>query len=122
MIQAEALEALACGALVDEILGGRSSIEIDVWIHTFNISRGTLIDACGELIGEVEGRALGIFEMDTPMEIGGGVTLSDDDGDGAADRMTSAPDHGGHLMLAGPRAISPPVEARFTGRAVPPPG
>ena len=107
--------ALACEPIVDALLAGRASLSVDVGLTTLRIERETLLDACAEAFGSIEAYALGLFSLDTPLEIGGTVDVDVT----AAGSLTlrSGPDHGGHVLV-GPRALSPPVHATFAGTAL----
>lgn len=107
-----ASEALACEPIVEAVLDGGDSIELDVGFSTFRIERATLLDACAEAFGRIETYALGLFSLDTPLEIGGTVEV--ELMASTSPVLRSGADHGGHVLV-GPRALSPQVRATFAG-------
>ena len=111
-IAGRAASALVCAPLVDGILDGHTELAIDVGFYTSRIPRSALLDACEEAAATIEARALGLFSLDTPIEIGGTVDVQS--GTAGALELRSGPDHGGHVLI-GPHALSPPVAATFVG-------
>ena len=110
-----ATSGLACGPIVDALLDGRASIDVGVSLLTIRIERATLLAACAEAFSRLETYALGLFSLDTPLEIGGTVDVDFTVSSEAA--LRSGADHGGHVLV-GPRALSPPVRATFSGSQV----
>jgi len=58
-------------------------------------------------------RVLGLFALDTKVEVGGGVRLVDADGDRVVEQIESAAGHGGHVNVV-PEPFAPNLSVTFT--------
>jgi hypothetical protein len=109
-----ATSLISCGTITSAITGGQPSFSFGVGILSFSVSASSLDGACGTVMGVVKEKALGLFDMDAGVELGGHVLLVDLDGDSAADRLRNQSDYGGIVTKSpGPSAIAPRVTARF---------
>ena len=109
--------ALSCKAIVDAVVGGGSGLKISVagWAHT--IDRGDLEQICGSAVSLVEQKALGQFDLDTPVEVGGSVLWSRaPDSEAASITLQSGADFGGVVSVV-PDAFAPKVDVTFTARS-----
>ena len=83
---------------------------------SYKVSASTLQDGCQAATGMVKDKALGLFDMDAGVELGGDVEALDDDADRIADRLKSKAGYGGIVTKWGPAALAPRVTARFEAR------
>lgn len=104
--------ALSCKSIVAAV-GGGSGLKISVvgWSHT--ISAEDLEKACQSAMALVEQKALGQFELDTRVEIGGTVLWSREEPDTI--RLQSGPGFGGVVNVV-PKAVAPRVAVSFTAQ------
>ena len=109
-----AASLISCSTITSVITGGQSSFSFGVGILSFSISTSSLNAGCGVALGVVKEKALGLFDMDAGVELGGHVLQIDDSGDSAANRLRNKSDFGGIVTKSpGPAAIAPRVTARF---------
>lgn len=109
-----AASLISCSTITSAITGGQPSFSFGVGFLSFSISTASLDAGCGAALGVVKEKALGLFDMDAGVELGGHVLQIDDNGDSAADRLRNKSDFGGIVTKSpGPAAIAPRVTARF---------
>ena len=104
--------AISCDQIVSLILGGGAGLKISVSDWSYTMSDADLKKACGDASTLVQSKVLGMFALDTLLEVGGKVTWS---GDGEATGLQSASGFGGIVKVA-PPAIAPRVTVSFTAK------
>lgn len=114
---AEAVSAVACDTLVEELVGVSGSFVLDLGVTQIRISADALLGGCDRALGELAGRALPYLTLDTPVVLGGDVALLDDDGDGRADGLASEEGFGGHVLVTA-QAVAPRLTVSFVGERV----
>ncbi|MFC1610427.1 hypothetical protein ACFL6C_05670 [Myxococcota bacterium] len=112
-LEDDVLTAVECTSIVNIILGGEASFNIGYEDWSVSLSTSDLAGACDAARTLIEERVLGMFAMDTKVQVGGMVTWTDGDGDGQADTLTSGTDFGGILSVA-PDPLAPRVTVSFT--------
>jgi hypothetical protein len=112
-LESQVTSALSCKAIVAAVTGGGSGLKISVvgWSHTVGASE--LESACSAVVSKLQKRALGRFELDSRVEVGGDVAWSVAPESGSIE-LQSAPGFGGVVNVL-PRAIAPKVGVVFTG-------
>ena len=112
-LNAKMKTALGCTAIVSAMLGGGSGLKISVagWSHT--IGKSELESACSSAMALIEKKALGQFELDSKVEVGGTVLWSEVPPEGSI-KLESAAGFGGVVNVL-PKAIAPKVSVSFTG-------
>ncbi|MBN2498869.1 MAG: hypothetical protein JXR96_30040 [Deltaproteobacteria bacterium] len=113
-LESDVLAAVDCARIVDALLGGQAAFEIGYQEWSVSLSSADLIAACDAARTLIEDRVLGMFALDTRVQVGGLLTYADSDGDGKADTLASAPGFGGILAVA-PAPIAPRLSVSFTG-------
>jgi hypothetical protein len=110
-LKSEMESAVSCSAIVTAILGGGSGVKITVaeWSYTFAAT--DLEKACGFAAEQLKAGALGLFKIDSKVEVGGSVSWS-------GSTLASAAGFGGHVRVA-PKAIAPRVAVSFTASKLP---
>jgi len=103
--------AVGCDAIVAQILGGGAGLKLSVADWSYTVGDAQLKSACAAVASLVQGRILGLFALDTGVEVGGGVSWSGD----PAGSLSSGPDFGGVVNVA-PHAIAPRVTVSFTAQ------
>ncbi len=106
------LQVLECDSIVDGLLGEHSELGFEVGGQRYGMERPEIVEACQRAKEALGDRALGLFALDTRVEVGGTVLMVDEDGDGQAEALTHGPDFGGFVAVA-PRAIAPRLTVRF---------
>jgi len=106
-------EALACSAVVTEVLGDEPSIPLGVGDVTYDVEAADLESACGELHDSLGDRVLGLFTFDTPASAGGDVRIIDADGDRVAESLQAEPGYGGTVDLVS-EPFAPHLGVQFT--------
>lgn len=107
----QALAAIVCADVVDEITGGADAYAIRVGGMDFSVPASTLVGACDDLKLELADAALGMFARDAGIRLGGNARLSG--GGNVASTVTSEPGYGG-AITALPVPVEPQVSAAFT--------
>jgi hypothetical protein len=109
-----AASLISCSTITSAITGGQPSFSFGVGFLSFSISTASLDAGCGAALGVVKEKALGLFDMDAGVQLGGHVLEVDDNADSAADRLRNQSDFGGIVSKSpGPAAVAPRVTARF---------
>ena len=111
-----AASLINCAAITSALLDGKTEFSFGVSLLSYKVSASTLQDGCQAATGMVKDRALGLFDMDAGVELGGEVEALDDDADRIADRLKSKAGYGGIVTKWGPAALAPRVTARFEAR------
>jgi hypothetical protein len=104
--------ALDCDAITALVLQGQSELSFDVEVTSFSISPAMLGLACGAAGGTVADKALGLFDLELGVQVGGDVRLRDADQDGAIDGLRSDYGYGGTVTRFG-TALAPRVVVNF---------
>jgi hypothetical protein len=112
-IQEDLASALDCTTLVPLVFGDEAGIELDLVGFTHEIDEDDLISGCVSAQGLIGERVLGLFALDTKVEVGGGVRLVDADGNGVVEEIESAAGHGGHVNVV-PEPFAPNLSVSFT--------
>jgi len=105
-----AASVIDCNAITSAITGGKSSFSFGVGFLSFSVGTSSLNDGCRAATAAVAAKALGLFDMDAGVSLGGQVQALDDDADAVADRLKSLAGFGGSVTDS---AIAPRVAARF---------
>jgi len=108
--------ALSCKTIVAAILDGGSGLQVSIagWKHT--ISAQDLESVCASAMALVEKKALGQFEIDTRVEVGGDVLWSRVEQTESI-KLQSGTDFGGVVNVV-PKAFAPRVDVAFTALRV----
>lgn len=112
-LEAQLSSALSCKTIVAAV-GGGSGLKISVvgWDHT--ISAQDLESICDKAMDLALDKALGQFELDTHVEVGGTVLWSRSATDDVIE-LESGSDFGGVVNVV-PKAVAPQVDVTFTAR------
>lgn len=104
--------AVSCDQIVKLILGSGTGLKVTVseWSYTF--AEADLKSACAGAGTLIQKRVLGMFALDTRLEVGGKVKWTPADGDQATS-LGSGAGYGGTVNVA-PRAIAPRVTVLFS--------
>jgi hypothetical protein len=110
-------DALGCQAIVATILDGGSGLKISLagWSHT--IGSSDLEAICNTAMSKLMDRAVGQFELDSRVEVGGSVSWSVVPSTRSID-LASGADFGGVVNVL-PKAIAPKVGVSFTAQRRP---
>lgn len=106
-----AANAINCAAITSAITNGQTSFSFGVGFLSYSISASSLTGGCTTVTGVVKDKALGLFDVDAGVELGGQVQAVDDNADALADRLKSLTGFGGKLTKGG--AFAPRIGARF---------
>jgi hypothetical protein len=101
--------AVSCDQIVAQIVGGGQGLDISVSDWSYTVSADDLKSACAAVSNLAEDRVLGLFALDTLLEVGGPVTWQGS----PASELKSGAGFGGTVNVA-PRAIAPRVTVVFT--------
>jgi hypothetical protein len=107
-----AASALDCIAITAVLLDGQSKFTFGVGLAAFAVGGDKIKDGCQAAGGMVRDKALGLFDLDTGVQLGGEVQPLDADGDRIAERLQSRPGYGGILAVVR-ASLAPRVTARF---------
>lgn len=112
-LKTQMTQALGCKAIVAAILGGGTGLKISVagWDHT--VSDKDLESLCSSAMALVEKKAMGQFELDTHVQVGGTVLWTRVQESGSI-KLQSGPGFGGIVNVV-PDAVAPRVDVTFTG-------
>jgi hypothetical protein len=102
--------AVSCSQIVSGILGGSGGFTITVASWSYTCPASDLEKACASAAEALKGRALGLFALDSRVEVGGNVTWKQPDGTIA---LRSGAGFGGVINVA-PKAIAPRVTVAFS--------
>ena len=106
-----AANAINCAAITSAITNGQTSFSFGVGFLSYSLSASSLTGGCTTVTGVVKDKALGLFDVDAGVELGGQVQAVDDSADAIADRLKSLTGFGGKLTKGG--AFAPRIGARF---------
>lgn len=98
--------AVSCTAIVAAILGGASGVKITVAEWSTTLPAADLESACSTAAGKLKEGALGLFKLDSKVEVSGTVAWT-------GSTLTSQAGFGGHVRVA-PKAIAPRISLSFT--------
>jgi len=110
-LEAQVKSALSCKTIVTAITGSGAGLKISVVGWDYTIGAAELERLCDAALSTLTQRALGQFELDSRVEVGGRVSWFRAPGTGAI-KLQSQPDFGGVVAIA-PRAIAPKVGVSF---------
>jgi hypothetical protein len=110
-------DALGCQTIVAAMLDGGSGFKISLagWSHTFGAA--DLEGLCSSAMSKLVERAVGQFELDSRVEVGGAVSWTLTPSTRAIE-LRSGPDFGGVVNVL-PKAIAPKVSVSFTAQRQP---
>jgi len=103
--------AVACDQIVALIVGSGQGLEISLSDWSYTVDTADLTSACNSAATLLKDRALGMFALDSKLEVGGDVSWQASGG--TATGLTSAAGFGGILTVA-PPAIAPRVTVAFS--------
>jgi hypothetical protein len=104
---------LDCQAIPAALLDGKDKLSFGVGVASYSVSPDVLGTACSSAASLIKGKALGLFDLDAGVRLGGRVQYRDENGDNRIDRLTSQTGYGG-LVTKGVRpALAPRVLATF---------
>jgi len=106
-----AAAAIDCTAITSAITNGQPSFKFGFSFLSYSVSASSLTGGCTTVTGVVKDKALGLFDVDAGVELGGKVQAFDDNADAVADRLKSLTGFGGKLTMGG--AFAPRIAARF---------
>jgi hypothetical protein len=115
-----AASLIDCLALSALLLDGKDSFSFGVELASYTLTGATLREGCTAVTGLVKGRALGLFDLDAGVEVGGNVQHLDLDGDRRSDRLRSQAGFGGVVTKLLPGPLAPRVPVRFEAVRRPP--
>src|SRR4029079_9511741 len=92
-----AASVIDCNAITSASTGGKSSFSFGVGFLSFSVGTSSLNDGCRAATAAVAAKALGLFDMDAGVSLGGQVQALDDDADAVADRLKSLAGFGGSV-------------------------
>jgi hypothetical protein len=111
-LSAMAAALIDCRAMATALLDGKSELSFGIGIASYSVDASALEGACGAATAVVKDKALGLFDLDAGVELGGELTYRDVDGDAIADRLDSKAGSGGRLTMGGD-ALAPRLAVRF---------
>jgi len=110
-----AAAALECELLTRAILGDKDELRFGVGFASFSVGADTLNDGCRAVMGDAQDRALGLFDLETPVQVGGDVQFLEDHSGPTGDRLKSKPGYGGIVDVV-TEAVAPRLDVSFEGR------
>jgi hypothetical protein len=110
-LQNDLRSALGCEALLAAMLGGKQGLELSIATWSYTISAASLSSSCESAMSAALGRAVGQFELDSHVEVGGSVSWTATSASSPAE-LRSGSDFGGIVAVL-PRAIAPRVTVAF---------
>jgi hypothetical protein len=102
-----------CKAIPAALLDGKDKLTFGVGIASYSVNASALEAGCASAAGFVKGKALGLFDLDAGVRLGGEVQYLDETGDTVADRLKSKAGYGGLVTKVFRPALAPRVAARF---------
>jgi len=96
----QALDAIACADLVAEITGGADSFGVEVRGQSFSVSATDLTAGCDAIEAELGDYVIGFVDWESPVTVGGGLTMVDVDHDERVDALGGVPSYAGEVELA----------------------
>jgi hypothetical protein len=109
-LRSQVESALACDQIVTLVLGGGQGLKISVSDWSYSVGESDLKGACSSAAALLKDRALGLFALDSLLEVGGKVTWVEEGG--KASELRSAAGFGGIVKVA-PPALAPRVTVSF---------
>jgi hypothetical protein len=100
--------AVQCGSVVGAILDGDASLDVGVAGIEYSFGADGLDSACDAARALLEGRALGLFTLDSGVVIGGTIEFADE-------TLASGTGFGGYIGVA-PEAIAPQLDVTMTAK------
>ena len=111
---AEAAAAVVdCKAIPAGLLDGKDKLTFGVGAASYGASPALLEAGCLAMAAKLKGKALGLFDLDAGVRLGGKVQYQDQSGDPRIDRLTSQAGYGGLVTKGIHPALAPRVMARF---------
>jgi hypothetical protein len=107
-----AASLISCSAITSAITNGQTSFSFGVSFASYTVSAASLDAGCAAVLGVVREKALGLFDVDAGVELGGQVQLLDTDADAVVDRLKSLSGFGG-IVTKGRASLAPRVASRF---------
>jgi hypothetical protein len=112
-LRSQVQSAVSCDQIVTLILGGGQGLKVSVSDWSYSVGESDLKGACASTGALLKDSALGLFALDSLLEVGGRVTWVEEGG--KASELRSASGFGGVVKVA-PPAIAPRVSVSFTAR------
>jgi hypothetical protein len=110
----QVVAAVSCDQIVTLILGSGNGLEISLSDWSYTVSASDLTSACGSASSLAQSQVLGMFALDSKLEVGGNVSWQAT-GDGPASGLASGAGFGGVVNVA-PKPIAPQVSVSFTAQ------
>jgi hypothetical protein len=111
---AEAAAAVVdCKAIPAGLLDGKDKLTFGVGAASYGVSPSLLEAGCLAMAAKLKGKALGLFDLDAGVRLGGQVQYQDQDRDARIDHLTSQAGYGGLVTRGVHPALAPRVMARF---------
>ena len=111
--------AINCSAIVDTIApSGELSVTVPVPLlpdPSFSVSAQPIEDACDVIVAAALDGAIGFFDIDSGITMGGQVSAFDKTCDGVADILESHPSFAGSFDIVGLQAIALQIAVDFKG-------
>jgi hypothetical protein len=107
-----AASIIDCNAITAALLDGKTELTFGISFVSYSVSASSLTAGCSAVVGVVKTKALGLFDIDAGVELGGDVQYLDDDADAVADRLISKAGYGG-IVTKVRASLAPRVAARF---------
>lgn len=108
-----AAAVIDCKAIPAAVLDGKDKLSFGVGVASYSVSPDALTGGCGKVAGLIKERALGLFDVDAGVRLGGKVQYRDENRDARIDHLISQTGYGG-LVTKGIRpALAPRVTAKF---------
>jgi len=108
-----AAAAVDCKAIPAGLLDGKDKLTFGVGAASYGVSSGVLEAGCLAMAVKLKGKAMGLFDLDAGVRLGGKVQYQDTNSDARIDHLTSQTGYGGLVTKGLPPALAPRVMARF---------
>jgi hypothetical protein len=108
-----AAAVIDCQAIPAAVLDGKDKLTFGVGAVSYSVGPDVVTGGCGKVAGLVKERALGLFDIDAGVRVGGRVSYREETGDARVDRLTSQAGYGGLITRGIRPALAPRVTARF---------
>lgn len=103
----QALAAIVCAELVALVLDGDEAYGLVVGGQAFSVTAADLLAGCDAVKGSLADHVLGYFAVDTPVTVGGGLTMADVDDDQVVDTLRGGASYRGEAALVADFLVRP---------------